>query len=140
LYSVEFYQAVTKRLSPGGVFQQWTDSDEPYLLAAISRSLTTVFPYVRAFKSIEGTGMHFIASMQPVPPRSAAQLAAVMSPRAVADLVEWGPFITPEEQFNAVLLQEHDVRQLVQSVPTARAIEDDRPVNEYFLLRRLFSK
>jgi hypothetical protein len=80
--------------------------------------------------------MHFIASMHPLPGRSAAEMAAELSPRAAADLVEWGPFATPAEQFNAVLSREHRVEALIKAVPSAREIEDDRPVNEYFLLRR----
>lgn len=138
LYSVEFYRDVVRRLSPGGVFHQWTDMNEPYLLSAITKSLVKVFPYVRAFNSMEGWGMHYIASMQPLPELSGAELAAKLGPRASSDLVEWGPFRTPTEQFNAVLSHEHGTDELIRPAPDARAIEDDRPMNEYFILRRVF--
>jgi predicted membrane-bound spermidine synthase len=136
LYSVEFYRDVARRLATGGVFQQWTDINEPYLVSSITRSLATVFPYVRAFNSMEGWGVHYIASMQPLPDRSAVELAAKLSPKAAADLVEWGPFSTPIEQFGAVLNHEHGMDELIRGAPGAREIEDDRPVNEYFFLRR----
>jgi spermidine synthase len=138
LYSVEFYREVVRRLSPGGVFQQWIDVSDPYMVSSFAKSLTTVFPYVRAFISMEGWGMHYIASMQPLPVRSAAELAAKLSPRAATDLVEWGPFITPVEQFSTVLLREQSIKDLIQTVPAARAIKDDQPVNEYFMIRKYF--
>lgn len=136
LYSVEFYQAVVARLSPGGVFHQWTDTSEPYLLSSITRSLTEVFPHVKAYNSIDGWGMHYIASMQPLPQKTAAELAAGLSTTAVADMVEWGPFPTPVEQLNAILSREQNVMGMIDRAPTAGVIKDDRPVNEYYLLRR----
>ena len=138
LYSREFYREVIKSLAPGGVFHQWTDVNDPYALAAVTKSLIAEFPHVRAFNGLEGWGMHFIASMEPLPDRSPEELASLLPPRAAADLVEWGPYVTPVEQLSKILSSEHDVRELVNAVPAARAIEDDRPVNEYYLLRRHF--
>jgi hypothetical protein len=52
-------------------------------------------------------------------------------------LVEWGPADTPAEQFAIVLKQELTPDSLIQKAPSVEALSDDRPVNEYFLLRRL---
>lgn len=138
LYSREFYGTVYTRLAPGGIFHQWTDTPDPYLRAAIVRSLTAIFPHVRAFNSVEGWGMHLLASNQPLPERNAAGLAATLGRNAVTDMLEWGPFRTPIDQFSAVLAGELSVAQLLAAAPDARGIEDDRPVNEYYLLRRFF--
>jgi spermidine synthase len=141
LYSREFYQSVVVRLNDGGIFQQWTDTSDPYLCASIVSSLTEVFPFVRVFNSYEGWGMHCVASMHPIPNRSPAELAAILRPRAAADLVEWGPSTTTTvQQFEDVLSREQDISELLKAAPLARAIEDDRPVNEYFLLRRLLRR
>jgi hypothetical protein len=58
-----------------------------------------------------------------------------MPPDAAADLVEWGPFPSAEEQFAAVLRNEISIDGLIAQDPEAPALEDDRPVNEYSLLR-----
>jgi hypothetical protein len=50
--------------------------------------------------------------------------------------MEWGPGDTPEEQFQSVLEQEVPVVSIIQEDPEAPALQDDRPVNEYFLIRR----
>jgi hypothetical protein len=59
-----------------------------------------------------------------------------MSPAAAADLVEWGPAHDAEGQFDGVLRQELSLDDLIQRAPDVPALQDDRPVNEYFLVRR----
>ena len=141
LYSGEFYAAASKRLAPDGILQQWIPGahgggTEPIIVAAMARALAGHFPYVRVFVSVEGWGVHLLASMKPIPARSADVLAAHLPPRAAADLVEWGPATTPREQFGMVLAQEQKLDALIGLDPAAPALSDDRPVNEYFLLRR----
>jgi hypothetical protein len=51
--------------------------------------------------------------------------------------MEWGPASNPQEQFEIVLSREVLLDALIQQAPDAPALQDDRPVNEYFLLRRL---
>jgi spermidine synthase len=138
LYSTEFYKTVAGRLADGGIFHQWTDTPDPYLRASIIRSLTTVFPYVQAFNSLEGWGMHLLASNRPIPDKNPFEMAANLSPRVVADMMEWGPFTKPVHQINDVMSREQSVEQILQGVPDAKAIVDDRPVNEYYLLRKFF--
>jgi hypothetical protein len=62
-------------------------------------------------------------------------MAAVMPPAAREDLVEWGPYPTPAEQFDAVLRNE-DTPDWAVLRRLASPLTDDRPVNEYFLVRR----
>ncbi len=138
LYSREFYSLVKRRLRPGGILQQWVPGGEWFLLSSVARALDDSFPFVRVFNSIEGWGFHFLASMRPLPPTPASVLAGRLPPGAVADLLEWGPARTAEDQFQAVLLREIPLVRLIAAAPGAPALEDDRPVNEYFLLRRTF--
>lgn len=135
LYSREFYSAAKKRLRPDGILQQWYLGGDRTTTAAIARALDESFPYVRAFISISGWGIHYLASRQPIPDRSAADLAKRMPASAAADLVEWGPFPTAEQQFAVVLKREVPIDRLIAMDRNALAMQDDRPVNEYYLLR-----
>ena len=137
LYSREFYSAAKKRLRPDGILQQWFPGGDYADAASIARALRDSFPYVRAFKSISGWGVHYLASRQPIPNLSAAELARRMPPRAAADLVEWGPFPTPEQQFDGVLKNELPIDWIIALDKNAPAMEDDRPVNEYYLMREI---
>jgi len=137
LYSREFYTAAKKRLRPDGILQQWFPGGDMTTAASVARALKESFPYVRVFQSIEGWGIHYLASRQPIPDRSAADLAKRMPPAAAADLVEWGPYPTAEQQFAAVLKNELPIDWVIALDKNAPALQDDRPVNEYDLLRRL---
>ena len=135
LYSREFYSAAKKRLRPDGILQQWFPGADLVTTVAIARALKESFPFVRVFRSIDAKGLHYLASRQPIPDRSAADLAKRMPASAAADLVEWGPSPTAEQQFAAVLEKEIPVDWLVSMKGDAPTMEDDRPVNEYYLLR-----
>ena len=54
---------------------------------------------------------------------------------AVTDMMEWGPAKTPEEQFVLMLSPELTTEQMIALAPATPALQDDRPINEYFLLR-----
>lgn len=135
LYSREFYAAAKKRLRPDGILVQWYPGGDKMTSASIARAVGESFPYVRTFVSLEGWGVHFLASRQRIPTRSAAELAARLPANAASDLVEWGPFSTAEEQFAAVLKNEVPMDWLISLDPSAPALTDDRPINEYGLLR-----
>ncbi|HKN16766.1 MAG TPA: hypothetical protein VJX47_07490 [Candidatus Sulfotelmatobacter sp.] len=137
LYSREFYFAAKKRLRPDGILQQWDPGGDLVTTAAIARALTESFPYVRAFISLEGVGIHYSASRQPIPGRSASELAKRMPPSAAADFIEWTHFTNPEQMFTAILKREVPVSRVIALRSTAPAVQDDRPVNEYDLLRTL---
>jgi predicted membrane-bound spermidine synthase len=135
LYSREFYAAAQKRLRPDGILQQWLPAGDLVTTISVARALQESFPYVRAFVGIEGWGIHFLASRQPIPARSPAELAKRMPASAAADLVEWGPLPTAEQQFAAVLKQEIPMDQLLAMDRSVPAMQDDRPINEYYVLR-----
>ena len=137
LYSREFYQLARRRLRPGGILQQWFPGGEPVVTAAVTRSIVDAFPHVRMFPSVEGWGYHYLASDAPMPARSAADLARRLPPRAAVDLVEWFEGANAEALMARVLSHEIQPQQVLAAAPSAPALVDDRPINEYYLLRRM---
>ena len=142
LFSREFYAIVKAHLRPGGVAHVWLavlDSGwDVGTQAAFVKALQDSFPYIRAFESLGGVGLHFLASNAPIPSRDAQALAGRMPPRAVTDFVEWGPLPSAEEMFTNVLQRERSLESLVEAAPGVPPIQDDQPINEYFFLRRAF--
>jgi spermidine synthase len=137
LYSREFYEAVKRRLAPRGIVQQWIPGGEPAVMAAFARAFREEFPHVRVFFSVHGSGLHLLGSGAPMAPASAAVLAGRLSPEAARDLVEWGPAASPAEQFSLVLDREVPLDAVLARAPRVPALRDDRPINEYYFLRRL---
>jgi spermidine synthase len=137
LYSVEFYAAAKRHLRPDGILQQWLPTAEPVIVASVAKALRESFPYVRVFRAIDLQGLHFLASSSPIVLASPSVLASRMPADAVTDLLEWGPFHTASEQLSATLTREVSLDSLVQMDPAVPALQDDHPVNEYFLIRRL---
>lgn len=136
LYSEEFYAIVRQRLRPGGIFQQWLPRADSFVRASVARALKESFPYVRVFPSVEGEGgFHFLAGTLPIPDRTAEQLVGRMPTSAINDMMEWGPEQSPERQLALALNREVSLDQIIAQAPDAPALKDDRPVNEYFVLR-----
>jgi predicted membrane-bound spermidine synthase len=135
LYSEEFYGIVKQHLRPGGILHQWLPGCDDTVRASAARALRNSFPYIRVFPSVGAWGSHFIASMTPIPNRTAKDLLDQMPPRAVEDMMEWGPETDPERHIAAVLNRELSINDLVAEAPDAPSLKDDRPVNEYFLWR-----
>ena len=136
LYSREFLSAARSRLAPGGILQEWLPDAEPIVVASVGRAMKETFPYVRVFRSEQGWGFHFLASDSPIAQVGPQRLAARLPAAAAADLVEWQRDTTPVEHFAAVLGQEVPLFAVVGLVPDAPALTDDRPVNEYYVVRR----
>ncbi len=139
LYSRDFYEVVKRHLRRDGILGTWYPEMEgdSATTTSITKALMQSFPYVRAFPSFDRLGIHFLASMEPLPTTSSSVLAARLPSRAVSDFVEWGPRANPQQQFEVVLSQELSLEKLLAEDPRAPAMRDDRPINEYYLLRRL---
>jgi hypothetical protein len=73
--------------------------------------------------------------MSPIPERTPEELAARMPARAVTDFLEWGPNQNPEKQFRLVVTNPVSMDNLIALSPDTPALQDDRPVNEYYFLR-----
>ena len=141
LYSEEFYAAARKRLRRGGILAQWLPTGDKEDLAAVSRALQNSFPYVRVFRWGSRSGYHFLASEQPIPKLTAAELQRRMPPDGALDLAEWaspseGSEDVARADYERLLQGEIPIETMIQPSPTTPALSDDRPINEYFLLRR----
>jgi spermidine synthase len=143
LYSEEFYRMAKQRLRPGGILQQWLPAsveEDPVDVASVARSIRSSFAYVRAF--FDEFGIHFLCSDRPLPSRTANDLIDRMPAAAIADLAEWDIDPGDEAQdaaylrLNTLLGEELSVDQLIAASPKTPALTDDRPINEYYVLRR----
>ncbi len=141
LYSEEFYAAARSRLRPGGILAQWLPSGDVEDFAAVAGALRNSFPYVRVFVSVEGAGMHFLASEHPLPHLTGEDLQRKLPASATADLTEWDPPPGGESAallaFDTVVKNEVSIETLIAASPTTPALRDDRPINEYCAMRRL---
>jgi hypothetical protein len=135
LYSEDFYAVAKRRLQPDGILQQWLPLADDAVLSSVARALNDSFSYVRVFHSVEGWGWHFLASERPIPARTATELVARMPEAAIKDMMRWGPAKTPEQQFDLLLSSEMTPQKLIELSPLTPALQDNRPINEYFLLR-----
>jgi predicted membrane-bound spermidine synthase len=140
LYSREFYEVVKKHLRRDGILQTWYPETmgDTATAVSISKGLMQSFPYVRAFSSYDGFGIHFLASMEPIRITPSSVLAERMPPAAASDFVEWGPQATAQQQFELVLSRELALGNLVANDPRVPVMRDDQPINEYYLLRSWF--
>jgi spermidine synthase len=137
LYSKEFYTSARRALKPGGILQTWLPGGDHETAAGVVLAAYDSFPHVRVFQSIEGFGFHILASDAPIPRRGAADLLARMPGPAVADMTEWLQD-QPAQLFERMLTHEFAPAALLAQLRRggSRAIVDDRPVNEFFFLRR----
>jgi spermidine synthase len=143
LYSEQFYAVARRRLRPGGILQQWlpvlpdTDAVD---VAAVTRSLRNSFPYLRAFQ--DEFGIHYLGSDHALPDLTAEQLLQRIPSPAVNDLAEWdvtskeGALDAAEDRLSDLLRGEMNVDQLIAVSPQTPSLTDDRPINEYYVVRR----
>jgi spermidine synthase len=136
LFSTEFYALAQQHLKPGGIMQMWFPGGEPAIQQAVVRSICEVFPDVRCFPSVQGWGLHLLASMEPIERLDPAQLVARMPASAQQDLMEWSDTPSLLTYAGKVIYREYPLRSLLNPEASIE-ITDDRPLNEYFLLRRL---
>jgi hypothetical protein len=132
------YDLLRQHLKPHGIIQMWYPGcTEPLVTQAVIRSAVTSFPHVRGFISIEGWGLHILASEDPIDVPPAAQLVARMPADAQNNLIEWFDDKDLAAKFSTVLSQEVPVHDILgTNSPVQSQITDDNPINEYFLLRR----
>jgi spermidine synthase len=137
LFSREFYDLAKEHLEPDGILQMWDPDGPGPMTDAILRSIYESFPHVRLYLSCEGWGFHMLGSMQHIPSLSPEQVAAKMPPSARADLLEWSDTPNLAEYLSRVLNNQLPI--ILNLNPNIR-ITDDRPFNEYFILRQLRSR
>ena len=140
LYTKEFYASAIRRLKPGGILQAWLPEGDRETVAGVTLALMESFPHVRAFLSVEGCGYHYMASMQPIPRLSDSELLSRMPDAARRDMMEWDEAAPSITYLRAMLGYELDPNSLLIDGSRWKtvAICDDRPINEFFFVRRYF--
>jgi spermidine synthase len=137
LFSKEFYALARQHLKPGGILQMWFPGADLITSQAVLRSIHESFPNVRCLTSMEGWGFHLLATEEPLEPLDAQQLAARMPEAAKKDLVEWATSPDVPAYIQPVISQEIHIAEHLNPDPEIK-VTDDRPFNEYFLLRRMW--
>jgi spermidine synthase len=137
LFSREFYDLARQHLKPGGILQMWfPGDDETATCQAVVRSIHESFPYLRCFPSVEGWGVHMLGSMEPIEQLEAEQMASRMPVSARQDLLEWNDVKDAPAYLGQVLSKEYPASYNLNPDATIQ-VTDDKPYNEYFLLRHL---
>ena len=139
LYSEEFYSLIRLRLKSDGILQQWfPEGGEAATLAAVTTSLTSSFPYVLMFRSTEGWGGYlYLASMSSIRVPTAAEAILRMPAAARKDRLEWD--VNSEARLAEIWneLLKGKVEPTLFTMSSDIRITDDRPFNEYYLIRYL---
>jgi len=133
------YDAIKPRLRAGGILLQWFPENNDVTATAVARTLMQAFPHVVAYRSIGDYGMYYLASLQPIPDISVDTFVSRMPEKARQDLVEWGPQPTPDGMAATLLHGRLAMSDLVPDALHGPIITDDRPYNEYFLVRSMFA-
>jgi hypothetical protein len=60
-----------------------------------------------------------------------------MPPAAVSDFLEWDKNSTAQQQFGRLLNHELRLDDLISPAPGVQPLQDDRPINEYWVMRRM---
>lgn len=139
LYSTQFYVIVKRRLTPDGILQQWVPAEHGPTVQSIALALHQSFPYLEAFAGRGGFGIHFLASMHPIPSLTPSAFISRLPPRAARFLLAWGPPNDTLEKLVTNILDRRIPLDTLLPPPGSGipALTDNRPFNEYFLLRKV---
>jgi hypothetical protein len=85
---------------------------------------------------VERGGVHLLCSMEPIPQLTPEQLVSRMPASAQRDLTEWVEGTEAVSYMQKVINGELQTDALLNPDTEAR-VTDDRPYNEYFMLRWL---
>ena len=141
LYSREFYAASAARLKPGGLMMEWMPFGQSVdEFRAHVRTFAHVFPEVMIAFGPGGYGTFMFGSSRPIRIDESSIREVLARPGVLADLAEAvdSPASTVDAWLHLipklVWIAGADVARFAGNGPL---ITDDRPLTEYFLLRRL---
>jgi spermidine synthase len=141
--SLEYYQAGEAHLNPGGIMMQWVPTgatlDE---FKAHVRTFRAVFSHVMLIRGPGGYGTYMLGSDEPMAFDDAAIAAVLGRPGVLEDISS--AYDSKEHTIEGwtkridSLIERSDA-ELDAYVGDGPLITDDRPLPEYFLLRRLLN-
>jgi spermidine synthase len=139
--SLEYYQAGRDHLTDGGIMMQWVPFGGPVLeLMDHVRTFASVFPNVTIVKGAGGYGIYMLGSSQPVEFTDDNVRAVLARPGVLADISSAydAPATTVEDWIQVIRRQTWLTGDAVrEQAGPGPLITDDRPLPEYFLLRRV---
>jgi len=139
LLSEEFFQLAKSHLKPGGILQEFYPYNDPWLIAGVLRSCSNTFHYVKVF-DVPGKCYYMIASDEPITQPDWASAVANMPESAKQDMLEWVDRQSlshdPREVLEQLYQHELPLHKLMNPDPNLK-ISDDKPINEYFLLKKI---
>jgi spermidine synthase len=142
--SLEYYQAGHAHLNPRGVMMQWipygATIDE---FKAHVRTFHAVFPHVSIVFGPGGYGMYMLGSDEPLVFDEAAMREVLARPGILQDISS--AYDSPVNTADDWIQRISDLRwiadeQIDRFTGPGLLITDDRPLPEYFLLRRTFDR
>jgi len=140
--SLEYYQAGHRLLNPGGIMMQWTPhggtADE---FKAHLRTFHSVFPHVTIANGPGHWGYYLLGSDEPMVFSDGAIREVLGRPGILAEISS--AYDSPDNTVDGWVRRIASLLWISDDQVTAYTgdgplITDDRPVPEYFLLRRLF--
>jgi spermidine synthase len=139
LLSEEFFKLAKSHLKPGGILQEFYPYNDPWLIAGVLRSCSNTFRYVKVF-DVPGNCYYTISSDQPITQPDWTIAVANMPESAKKDMLEWvdRQHLThdPRELLEQLYQHELPLDKLMNPDPNLK-ITDDKPINEYFLLKKI---
>ena len=142
--SLEYYQAGHAHLNPGGIMMQWT----PYGSTAAEfrahlRTFHNVFPHVIVASGPGGFGFYFLGSDEPMAFDDAAIRSVLSRPGVLTDISSaFDSHAKTIDSWAALIptMVRMSDDQVSAFTGDGSLITDDRPLPEYFLLRRMFGE
>ena len=138
--SLEYYQAGRDHLKPGGIMMQWIPYGQTIdEFRAHVRTFADVFPHVTIMRGQGGYGFYMLGSEDPMTFTPDAIRAALARPGVLEDISS--AYDSPEHTADGWVRRIMGMTWLADDRVTAFAgegplVTDDRPLPEYFLLRR----
>jgi spermidine synthase len=140
--SLEYYQGGLARLSPDGVMMQWVPFGQSLEeFQAHLRTFRSVFPNVMLAAGPGHYGFFMLGSIDPLQLNDASIREVLSRPNVLDDLSS--AYDSPEKTADGWISRIHSL-VVVNGDDVARVagqgplISDDRPLPEYFLIRRLY--
>ncbi len=142
--SLEYYRAGRDRLNPGGIMMQWVPYGQTIdEFRAHVRTFASVFPQALVLRGPGGYGFFMLGSDQPMAFSDAAVREVLARPGILEDIS--GAYDSPQKTVDGwseaipglIWLDGAQVASFAGSGPL---VTDDRPLPEYFLLRRTFGE
>ncbi len=134
LYTREFLALIKSRLAEGGILQHWIPDGDDVLHAAIYNALRKHFSHVKMLDSIEGWGVHFLASDAPIKEMNSAEFAKALPEKAQRDFMEWAGQRSFEEA-TSLSLRPLPAKPWQSESFAEYEMTDDMPYNEFSLFR-----